>query len=206
MEVTMNKNYINSMLLVAMSLAIAPTTISAEFTVNSVRKNALETLKKAKAAMPDPEYWKDKTVKKAKRMWFCFKNKSQCSASEAREAQAWIYGTSAVVVTALLALGGVAAAKSQADKKWKASDEYQFILVLAQLLNQAGYSGSRGIISNDDKQAISAAVSVQFDQVLYPQFYSGDIVKDEYFNKARSLKIGSGSAQQRELGDTDFEF
>src|SRR5688572_30624178 len=113
----MNSSYINSMLLVAMSLAITPTTISAEFTVDSVRKNALETLKKAKSAMPDPEYWKDKTVKKAKRMWFCYTNKTQCPASEVNQARAWIIGVPSTLLAALLVVGGIAFTKGQFEQK-----------------------------------------------------------------------------------------
>ena len=112
----MKKNMMSTMILAALAFAaISPAGAFGYLANPQLRENALEVLKRAKAAMPDPDYWKDKTVRKAKRMWYCFTNKSQCSQSEVNQARAWIIGVPTAIAVALLAVGGAMVTKNRMD-------------------------------------------------------------------------------------------
>lgn len=119
--------------------AVTPAGISASMVSENVQ-SAMASLKKAREAMPDAAYWKDKTVDKAKRMWFCFRNKSKCSVSEVNQARVWIIGVPTAIISALLIIGGVLTHKALAQQEvQKEKDKAEFFRLLVSLMRFETY-------------------------------------------------------------------
>lgn len=111
------KNLFSITMLGALAIAVvAPADLTAQYSLADLKQRALGVIDKAKALNPDPTYWKDKTVEKAKHMWNCVTGSSKCSQAEITKARTWVAGTSAVVLTALLIAAGIVVSKSQVEK------------------------------------------------------------------------------------------